>query len=209
MGESLSQVNHYLDFVFQYGPLWVYIVLFAACFIENIFPPFPGDSFIVAAGGLVALARLDIVPTFIVINAGGIASVMVMYLLGKRYGRDYFVRKDFKYFSAADIVKVEQKLDRWGVLILLVSRFVVGFRSVLAIGAGIGRYPASKMFVFSLLSYFAFTGLLLYIAWKLVDNLDAIEHGFRHYNRVIWPILILAVILFVVHRYWISRKKKV
>jgi len=209
MGESLSQVNQYLDFVFRYGPLWVYIVLFAACFIENIFPPFPGDSFIVAAGGLVALSRLDIIPTFIVINAGGIASVMVMYLLGRRYGRDYFIRKNFKYFSAADIVKVEQKLDRWGVLILLVSRFIVGFRSALAIVAGVGRYPSFKMFVFSLLSYFAFTGLLLYIAWKLVDNLDAIEHGFRHYNRVIWPVLILAVILFVVHRYWISRKKKV
>ena len=209
MGESLSQVNEYLDYVFRYGPVWVYMVLFTACFVENVFPPFPGDSFIVAAGGLVAFSRLDIVPTFLVINAGGMCSVMVMYFLGKWYGRDYFMRKDFKYFSAADIIKVEQKLDRWGVLILLVSRFIVGFRSALAIGPGIGRYPAFKMFVFSLLSYFAFTGLLLYIAWKLVDNLEAIEHGFRHYNRVIWPILVLAVILFVVHRYWISRKKKV
>ena len=206
MSDTLSQVNHYLDFLFTYGSFWVYLVLFAACFVENLFPPFPGDSFIVAAGGLVALSRLNIIPTFLVINIGGLASVMVMYYVGRRYGRDFFIRKDYKYFSADDVRKVEAKLSRWGAWLLMASRFIVGFRSALAVAAGIGRYPTGRMIVFSAVSYFAFTGLLLYIAVKLVDNLGVIERYFRHYDRIIWPVLILAVLIYIFHRYRKGKK---
>ncbi len=206
MSDTLSQVNHYLDFLFTYGSFWVYLVLFAACFVENIFPPFPGDSFIVAAGGLVGLSRLNIIPTFLVINVGGLASVMVMYYVGRRYGRDFFIRKDYKYFSADDVRKVEAKLSRWGAWLLMASRFIVGFRSALAVAAGIGRYPTGRMVIFSAVSYFAFTGLLLYIAVKLVDNLGVIERYFRHYNRIIWPVLILAVLIYIFHRYRKGKK---
>ena len=206
MSDTLSQVNHYLDFLFTYGSFWVYLVLFAACFVENIFPPFPGDSFIVAAGGLVGLSRLNIIPTFLVINVGGLASVMVMYYVGRRYGRDFFIRKDYKYFSADDVRKVEAKLSRWGAWLLMASRFIVGFRSALAVAAGIGRYPTGRMIIFSAVSYFAFTGLLLYIAVKLVDNLGVIERYFRHYNRIIWPVLILAVLIYIFHRYRKGKK---
>ena len=100
MSENPIQISEYLDYLFAYGAFWVYLIIFAACFIENIFPPFPGDSFIVAAGGLVALGRLDLVGTFLTIVTGGVASVMVLYALGKRYGREYFIRRNFKYFSS-------------------------------------------------------------------------------------------------------------
>jgi membrane protein DedA with SNARE-associated domain len=205
MGDALAQVNEYLDFLFTYGAVWVYVVVFLACFIENLFPPFPGDTFIIAAGGLIALGRLDLWQAYLAVNIGGMLSVMVMYYLGIRYGRNFFLKKDYKYFSAKDILAVEYRLSRWGILILLVSRFVVGFRSALAVAAGIGRYPVAKMVVFSLVSYFAFTGLLMYIGFALVDNLGLIEEYFGKYNQVIWPILILAILLFVIGRYRSSK----
>jgi membrane protein DedA with SNARE-associated domain len=83
---------------------------------------------------------------------------------------------------------------------------VVGFRSALAVAAGIGRYPTLKMLVFSLLSYFAFTGLLMYIGYALVDNFGVVERYFERYNQIIWPILILIVIVYVVRRFLTLRK---
>jgi len=209
MSESIAHINQYLDYLFVYGPFWVYLVLFVACFIENIFPPFPGDSFIFAAGGLVAITRLHPVITYLVVVAGGMGSVMTLYYLGRRYGHDYFVRKNFKYFSAADIAGVEVKLKKYGAVILIFSRFVVGFRSALAIGAGIGRYRAFKMFVYSLISYLVFAGLLMYIAYKLVENVEVIDYYFTTYNRIVWPILGAAVIVYIWHRYRKFRKKRV
>ena len=83
MGENPTQISEFLDIVFRNGPIWVYLIIFAACFIENFFPPFPGDRFIAAAGGLVALQRLDFLWTVVLIMAGGISLVMVLLRLGK------------------------------------------------------------------------------------------------------------------------------
>ncbi len=191
MGENPEQITHFLDGIFRYGAVWVYLILFAACFIENVLPPFPGDSFIAAAGGLVALQRLDFVLTVIIILAGGLSSVMVLYYFGNNSGRRYFERKNFKYFSLKDIALMESKLQKWGALILVFSRFMVGIRAAIAVAAGVGRYPAILMFFYSTVSYFMFTILIIFLAIGTVDNLQIIKSYFIKYNLMIWPIIIV------------------
>ncbi|MFZ5981815.1 MAG: DedA family protein [Candidatus Zixiibacteriota bacterium] len=208
MIESLAQINEYLDYVFRYGTIWVYLLLFVACFIENFFPPFPGDSFILAAGVLAALSRINPFLVYVLVISGGMLSVMLLYYFGRRYGYDFFVRKNYKYFSAADVVRVETKLQKYGAFILVASRFIVGFRTALAIGAGIGRYQAVKMFVYSLISYLVFGGMLMYIAFQLVENIEKIDYYVRTYNRIVWPVLLVLVMVFVVNRYRNYKKKR-
>ena len=200
MSETIAQVNDFLDYFFTYGTFWVYAAVFLACFIENLFPPFPGDTFIVAAGGMVALDRLDFVTAFLIINVSGMISVMILYYLGRHHGRSFFMRKNYKYFSVDDINAMENRLNKWGVLILMFSRFVVGMRAVIAIAAGIGRYPALAMVIFSTLSYFIFTGLLMYIAMELVDNFALVEYYFDTYKLIIYPLVILFIVLYIVRR---------
>ena len=78
MSENPQQVSEWLDLIFSYGTFWVYLILFAACFIENIFPPFPGDSFIAAAGGLVALGKLSLGLSFFLALAGALVLLAVI-----------------------------------------------------------------------------------------------------------------------------------
>ncbi|HOZ07789.1 MAG TPA: VTT domain-containing protein [candidate division Zixibacteria bacterium] len=192
MNENPEQIGRYLDYLFTFGPGLVYVTLFAACFMENVFPPFPGDSFIAAAGALVGAGRLDLYLSFALVLAGGMSSVMLMYGVGRRYGREYFLVKDYKYFSAADILAFERPLARCGGLLLVCSRFVIGLRSAIALGAGIARYPVRRMAVYSLLSYIVFTAALFYLAMVVVDNLQRIADYFRTYNMIVWPIVGLA-----------------
>ncbi len=206
MFDNPSQITEWLDVIFSYGSGWVYLALFLACFIENIFPPFPGDTFIIAAGGLIAAQRLEPILSISLILIGGLASVMVMFTFGWKYGRDYFMRKDFKYFSNNDILKFEHNLIRWGVLLMMTSRFVVGFRSIIAIGAGIGKFHPVKMFIYSLISYILFAGLLLYLGYALVENFDLIAYYFRTYNTIAWPIIV-GMFLFIIIRKVIKVRK--
>lgn len=206
MNDSLIHINEYLDLLFAYGPVWVYVVVFSACFVENLFPPFPGDTFILAGGGLVAVGRLDLALCLLSVISGGLCSVMLLYVFGRKYGRSFFIRKDYRYFSASDIYRMESGFRRWGVLLLVFSRFVVGARSALALVAGIGRYPVLGMFIYSLISYFLFTGLVMYIALVLVENIEAVAGYFRTYELVIWPILIVLVVVWVVRR--IGKRRK-
>lgn len=208
MIETLELVNGWLDYFFSQGTIWVYLIIMLACFIENIFPPFPGDSFIVAAGSLVALDRLSWTGSLLVVNGGGLASVMILYFFGRRFGREYFIRRNFRFFSARDIKGVEERMARFGGGILVASRFVVGFRVAIAVVSGISRYNPLKMFLFSAISYFAFTGLLMYIGFSLVENIELIDKIFAQYNMIVWPILGLLVIAWVWRRFRNNRTKK-
>lgn len=200
MGENPAQVERLLDWLFSYGPVWVYLALFAACFVENLFPPFPGDSFIIAAGALVAMDRLDLALSYTLVIAGGVASTMVLYYVGRSFGRDYFIRKDFKYFSAQDISRAERSLEKWGVVLLLLSRFVVGFRAAIAVVAGLGKYPSGAMLLLSTVSYLVFAGLLMYLAFVAVENLDRIVYYYRTYNLIVIPVVLAMIALFVVRK---------
>jgi membrane protein DedA with SNARE-associated domain len=107
----------------------------------------------------------------------------------------------------ADIHKVEKYLQKWGALILIFSRFTVGLRVAIALGAGIGRYHPVKMLLYSLISYLLFAGLLMYLAMAAVENFDRLADYFTTYNTIVWPILIALVIAYVVRRYIRLRKR--
>lgn len=186
MTDSLILINDFLDSLFAYGPLPVYVAIFLACFVENVFPPFPGDTFIIGGGALVAANRLDLYLTMIVIVVGGMISTMLLYYLGVKYGREYFIRKNYSLFSARDIASVESRLTRWGGGVFIVSRFLVGVRSALSASAGIARYPAIKMIAYSLLSYLAFTSILMYLSITLVESFDVFARWFRLYQWIFW-----------------------
>ncbi len=208
MGESIDVINHYLDYAFMYGPVLVYAAIFAACFIENIAPPFPGDTFIAAAGGLAALGRLDWRTSLVVVIAGGMSSIMLYYYLGRHFGRDYFIRRNFRFFTIDDIDAVEARFERYGAPLLIVSRFALGFRVVLAVAAGVGRYPAFRMFIYTLVSYILFSGLLMFLGYKFVEHLDVITRYFRTYNYIVWPLVIAVVVWWAVRRYRRIRERK-
>ncbi|MFH2048264.1 MAG: DedA family protein [bacterium] len=207
MSDSPTQVTEWLDLIFSYGSVWVYLALFIACFIENIFPPFPGDTFIVVTGGLISAQRLEPVMSVFLILAGGLASVMIMFSFGRRYGRDYFMKKNYKYFSSDDIIRFEKSLPKWGAMLLMFSRFVVGFRSIIAIGAGIGKFHPVKMFFYSLISYILFSGLLLYLGYTLIENYDRITYYIKTYNIIAWPLIIGSILVIIVWKIIKVRKK--
>ena len=196
-------------FFFTYGPFWVYLIILVACFIENVFPPFPGDTFIVAAGAMVAFRAARSVR-----QPGGDPSGRVglddAALLSRATfsGGGFFLRKDYKYFSATDILKMEESFARRGALILVFSRFVVGMRAALAIAAGISRFRALSMLLFSAVSYLLFAGLLVFLAFKLVENLGQIEYYFRAYQAVVWTAVAAIVAVIVYRRLFAARKGK-
>lgn len=208
MSDGLQNINEWLDVLFTYGSFWVYAAIFLACFIENLLPPFPGDSFILAGSGLVALGRLELFTTFLLVVAGGMLSVMILYRLGYTRGRAYLIRKNFRYLSRNDVQSMERRLTRWGGLILVFSRFIVGMRSALALAAGIGHYPPTRMVVYSALSYLLFVGLMYWATSTLVDNIEQIEYYLIKYSQVLLPIAIALVLGYLAHRFWALNRRR-
>ncbi len=206
MEQSLTLINNFLDKLFVYGPFWIYVALLVSSFIENVFPPFPGDFFTIAGGALAAAGRLNIYIVFIMIYIGGISSVMLVYYFGRRYGRDYFMKKNFRLFSADDIVRLEAWFHRRGIWLLIFNRFIVGARSVITLVTGISRYSSLKTFTSVSVSVWLFNGLLLFASYLFVVNLAKIIEWYHMYERVALTIIIVMAVLYVIYR--LTRKKK-
>lgn len=200
MNEYITQINDILDVIFSLGAFWVYAAIFLACFIENLFPPFPGDTFIVAAGALTAVDRLELLLVMLTIISGGVLSVMILYYFGKGKGHEYLHKKNFKLFPANDMIKSEKNFRRFGGLIILFSRFVVGFRSALAFVAGVSKYNSTKMLIYSVFSYLMFAGLLVYASIATVDNFDLLADYVKTYNQIVWPLLIILIVLYILRK---------
>lgn len=209
MEQSLHLINDFLDRLFAYGPFWIYVAIGVSSYIENIFPPFPGDLVTITGGALAAAGRLEAAGVFIAACLGGMSSAMTVYYLGRKHGRQFFLNKNYKYFSANDINKMEAWLKRRGTLLLLFNRFVVGARTVIMLVAGLGNYRASRTFALISISFCIFNGILLFGGHLFIVNFDTIAHYFRLYEKIVWPMIIVVMAALVIKKiYGIKKNDK-
>jgi len=206
MEQSLQLINDFLDSLFFYGPFWIYLAIFISSLIENLFPPFPGDFVTITGGALAAAGRLDVMSVFVAAYLGGIISAMIVYYFGHRFGRQFFIQKNYKYFSVADIGNMEGWFNRRGALLLFFNRFIVGARTVVMLVCGISNYPAKRTFLMVSVSFWLFNGLLLFSSHLFVVNFETIADYFHLYEKIMWPIIIIIVVAFVGKKIYGFRK---
>lgn len=193
-----SGFDEFLLIVDRLQPGYIYLVLFGMAFLENIFPPLPGDTFTIIGGYLAALGKLEVTLVLVSVTVGTMASVMTVYGIGYLKGRDYFIRKQLRIFNAHDIGRVEDWFRRFGIWTLLFSRFVVGGRVAIALGSGLSKYPPAKMTAYSFISTLAFHGTLVVLAYVMHAYITGLVDGVNLYSKIVLVILGVLVILWLI-----------
>ncbi|MCF7804156.1 MAG: DedA family protein [Candidatus Marinimicrobia bacterium] len=182
-------------FLLEVSPIYAYSLLFITTALENLFPPFPGDTVTVIAAYLVGRDSLGIWWTYIITTAGSLVGFLVLYGVGLRFGRGYFYRKDFKYFGKSTIQEVEQLFDRWGILIIAVNRFLSGLRAVISLVAGIAEYDWRVVTGLGFISCVLWNGALIYAGSRVGENWETVLFYIRQYNVAVF-IIVGAAVLF-------------
>jgi membrane protein DedA with SNARE-associated domain len=133
---------------------------------------------------------------------------MVLYSLGYVKGRSYFIKYDKAYFKMENMAKIEHWFSRWGGFVLVISRFVAGVRSIIAIAAGIGKVQPAKMTALSAISFALWYLFLIGGMYLLKSNWQKLVEIIKTYT--IFLIIISAVVMtiWLVIIYMRSRKKK-
>lgn len=199
MIETLTSGFHGLiEFVNGVHPFYLYLILFSVAFMENIIPPIPGDTFTIIGGYLAATGQLEVLIVFFSIVSGSMASIMLIYMLGYRGGREYFIKKNYRFFSAMDIEKITSWFSKYGNWLILVSRFVVGIRVAIIIVAGVSKHSPSQMALFSGLSTVLFHGALIALAFLLQASIGSLNDGFSIYSKIVLVIVVVLIILWLI-----------
>lgn len=122
-------------------PGWlVYLVLGGGAALENIVPPVPADTFVVVGGLLASRERLAWWAAWGVTWSANVASALVVWWLGRRYGRSFFERGPGRWaLNEHQLERIQRFYERFGVAALFFTRFLPGLRAVAPPFAGISH----------------------------------------------------------------------
>jgi membrane protein DedA with SNARE-associated domain len=187
-----------LFYLTSQGAIYIYTIVFLSCVIENLFPPYPGDAVILAGAFLAGRGDINYAPLFIVAVAGGLIGAMILYYIGRKKGRSLFEKYDKYYLRLENLHKIENWFSRWGVWVLLFSRFLAGARSVIALAAGVGNVPIKRMSVLTLLSFCLWSGFLIGGMFLLKSNWPKLMHLIKTYNMALVIISAIALLIWLV-----------
>ena len=203
MLESLS------EFFNQLNPWLAYTLLFVSAFVENVFPPIPGDTVTVIGAYLVSTGKLHFWGVYVSTTLGSVVGFFTMYVIGLRVGTRILESKLLqKFFSVEKSDKVKAWFAKYGYWVIAANRFLSGTRSVISLFAGFFALRWLPVVLLSLLSAAVWNGLLIYGGYLLGVNWEKIVYLIHQYNKFVLIISVLVIILVILLRV-VRRRKNV
>ncbi len=198
-----------LEALFRYieqAPDWlVFVTVFLASYVENIFPPVPGDTILIFGAYLVGRGNLSFTMALITTLAGSVLGFLTLYVIGFRYGRGFMYSKQQTWFSPKSLERVERLFDKWGYGVVLINRFLAGLRSVIGLFSGIGKLNIWKVILLSTISSFFWNGTLIWLGSSIGENWELIGVYLQRYNSIVSILLVAVIASFLIHRYVIVK----
>jgi membrane protein DedA with SNARE-associated domain len=184
-----------------------FIILALSAFIENIFPPIPGDVIVVLYAGLSAKGF----SLYLLISAvllGNFLGGSACFLLGDKLlplFRKLENRSKFLSFLNEDNeIKAANELRMKGHWIIVFSRFLPGIRFFIAIVAGIVKIKPWKFYLSFMIGVVLWNSLLIFAGRILVEDWAAIQEILSKYT--VFIISLVIIVSFVI--YMLKRKDR-
>lgn len=194
--------THLAQFLLGHNNFFMYLFLFISAVLENLIPPIPGDTITALGAFLVGTGRLSYIPVFLATTAGSVMGFMLLFFLGRYLEKQFFLERDYRYFSKESILKAEKWFSRWGYWIVLANRFFPGIRSVISLVSGISMLNPLRVALLSLVSAFLWNGIWIQAGFMLGNNWETVkltmERLLRNYNIAAGIMIIGAVAVFMV-----------
>lgn len=171
---------------------------------ENIFPPLPTDTVVAFGIWIAARGQADPFLAFLATWLGNSAGAAGMYVVGRRHGTAWMRRHFPRLVDEAGEARLRSLYARYGVLALVVSRFIPGLRAIVPPFAGALRIPAVSAVAAMAIASGIWYGLIAYLAYRAGSDWTALTQMISRSGRlaaVIAATLVLAgVIAWLVHR---------
>jgi membrane protein DedA with SNARE-associated domain len=194
-------LEQFIDSLISLNPLWIYLVAITIAYIENIFPPFPSDVVLVAAGYLCVTGQVDFWIVLIVSTIGSTAGFITMYKVGSLFGLKVLETGKFRFIQLNRIHKVEAWFNKYGYAVVVANRFLAGTRAVISFFTGMSNLPLWKTSLLAFISSLVWNAILLFAGIKLGSNWRAIYSYLETYGHIVTVISILIVLFLIGRRY--------
>ena len=185
-----------------------YLGLFGLLILGGIGLPFPEDTTLILCGFLLANGVVKPLPAFIIVYSGVLITDLVLYFVGKKYGRMVVTRERFKsILPQRKFLKLEENFNRWGILVLLFGRHIIGLRAQVLLVSGVMRMSLLKFVVTDAVSS-SFTIAFMVGAGYLGGNsLLIIRKDISSIEHLAIFLVVAFLALFFIYRYFRTVRK--
>jgi membrane protein DedA with SNARE-associated domain len=196
-----------LEWLVTLPPAALYTVLAIVAALENFVPPFPADvtvafgAFLVAQGNQGSLAMVALV-TWV----GNVAGAMAVYGLARRFGAERFEQRLAGKHAQSWDARLHRMFDRYGVLAVLVGRFVPGVRALVPAVAGAVRAPIGRTTLLIGMAAAIWYGAITYIAYRVGSNWESVRGTVGRYSTA--AAIVAGVVLVVGTGVWLLRRRR-
>ena len=168
-------MDAFINYINSLPDYLIYFFLGLSAFVENVFPPIPGDTITAFGAFLVGIGRLDFFGVYISTTIGSLLGFMSLFWIGGHLGRRFFIEKDYRFFKANDIVKAEGWFRKYGYFLIALNRFFPGIRSVISIAGGISRLKVNRVVFLAFISCGVWNIMWIMMGYVLGTNWATFE----------------------------------
>ena len=155
--------------------------------------PFPEDAILICSGYFIAQKTLSPAPTLIMVFAGVLLSDIIIFSLGKHYGRRIVTHKWFgSILSENRLMVIEGRFNTYGPWAILIGRQIFGLRAQVLLMAGIMRMPFLRFLRSDVLAALVTMGIMItagYTGGKAIASIADIKD--------MMPVALIAIIAVV------------
>jgi len=153
---------------------WGYFGIFAAMFLENLFPPIPSEVVMPAAGYEASNGELSLWGVIIAGNLGSLVGVWLWYEVARWVGPKRLLTWISRHGVWIGITRGEADrslkwFDNKGHFAVLVGRLVPGVRTLISLPAGFAEMRRTAFLLWSAIGTLGWTALLAWIGWSLPE----------------------------------------
>lgn len=163
-------------FVLTYIAEFTYFGIFTFLMLTVFGFPFPEDAVLLASGVVISQGVIDPVPTLSIAYFGVVTGDMLLYYIGRRFGRDLVFHRRFgRVLTAERLKRAEGWFRKWGNPLVFFGRHLVGVRAQIFLCSGVFRLSARRVFAYDALSALIGVPLMVWLGYVFGSNLPAIK----------------------------------
>jgi len=188
------------------GPLdhYGYWAIALLLLLENIGVPVVPGEFAMISGAIFAgtgRAGLNIVVVAVVAFVASVVGAEIGYLVGRFAGRELILHYG-KYIMIKPhhLDRAEAIVDRYGGIVVVIARFIVGLREAIGIIAGITQMRWLTFTVYNVIGAAIWVATWVTIGDVAGDHIDTVYADINRYSLYVFSALVVAVAAYIAWR---------
>ncbi len=179
------------------NPLAGYGAIFAAMFLENLFPPIPSEVIMPLGGFYVQQGKLALIPVVLAGLLGTVLGALPWYGIGRLVNEDrieHWLDRHGRWIgiSPQELRRSRAWFNRHGTALVFWGRLIPGIRTLISVPAGIEMMPMAPFLLWTTAGSLIWTLLLTLAGLALGEGYSRVELWIAPVTQVVKVLLVVA-----------------